>query len=510
MTLPEFRPQKLRAGDPVQVHRDGQVISGKIVSRTFVGNYWVENEDGHEILADKNDVFPIQPAQPGNETKPVDSQVKPQKFSESFLDDSWKDATPDSLAEYLSGGGKATYSSGDDFSLDTPIHDVWMGSKDNLPQLIDFDAVWSGKSKIVRESPGESASAVHENSSDSSTADAAQTILDAAGVVDPTPISDGTNAAISIGRAIKDPRSAAKHLRNAAISAVSMIPYVGDLAKGAKYGGKAAKAAKPAKTVENASEVAEAAEAVKAVDNASSAPGGDDFDTKGFVESIFGRNDQRGNSSSPVGRSGSRSNNGSGGSGGSGGGPSDPNSPGDPDDESIRKNLGGFKDTVVDVTGKLGKLGVATYTFAEAQNFLNKAVIEYNRNLLKYNGELTKAYSELDFGRLSREFRQAQKQSGPMSGLIGAQNDLEESMMNFRGDWQVIATDIQTGLTKIADIGIRILDYISPLEEMYGLIRKWLPWGKPDAQKFDGNAAIKELDAWRNKAADAQNRGRKV
>jgi hypothetical protein len=493
MTLPEFRPQKLRAGDPVKVHRNGQTISGKIVSRTFVGNYWVENEDGHEILADKNDIFPIQPAEPDNETKPVDSQVEPQKFSESFLDDSWKDATPDSLAEYLSGGGKATYSSGDDFSLDTPIHDAWMGNKDNLPKFIDFDAVRSGKSKIVRESPGESASAVHENSSDSSTADAAQTILDAAGVVDPTPISDGTNAAISIGRAIKDPKNAAKHLKNAAISAVSMIPYVGDLAKGAKYGGKAAKATKTVDGVSDAAEVAET------VGNANVAPNADDLDTKEFVRSIFGKG-----------------NSGGGGSGGSppnqppgqppGQPPSDGNPPGggsprDPDQHLNEKNLGKLRDTVVDTTKAFGKAAVSVYAYAETQSFLNSTVIEYNRSLLKFNGQLTEAYSKLDANRLWREFQRAEKQAGPLSGLISAQDDLEQSTQDFRGDWQVIATDIQTVLTKLASYGVRIIDIIGPFEELYGYIREWFV-GKPQDADFANHEATKWLDEARRSTSD--------
>lgn len=480
MTLPEFRPQSYKRGEVVQVRRDGQVVVGRVIRQTAAGNYWIENQDGHEILVEKNDVFPGQIDD--RENLATDANIAA-RFQHQIQNQ------PGQQSETV----KPTFQN--------PTEGVTQTFVDSIKNDDDYDPfVLKPNERAQVESPQQDN---QENQSTlsslapSSTVDAVQATLDAAGVVDPTPVSDGTNAILSLGRAIKNPRNAGKHLKNAAVSAVSMIPYVGDLAKGVKYGGKATKATKA--TV-NAQEAAEAVDAVKASGNI--ATSGDDLDTREFVDSIFRpkNNGQSGN-----GRSGR-----SGGNNGSGGGPNNPGGPSDPDDENIRKNLGGLKDAVVDVTGKLGKLGAATYTFAEAQNFLNKAVIEYNRNLLKYNGELTKAYSELDFGRLSREFRQAQKQSGPMSGLIGAQNDLEESMMNFRGDWQVIATDIQTGLTKLADIGIRVLDYISPLEEMYGLIRKWLPWGKPDTQKFDGNAAIKELDAWRNKAADAQNRGRKV
>jgi len=69
--------------------------------------------------------------------------------------------------------------------------------------------------------------------------------LDVAGVADPTPIADGVNAAISLARASKSdtPEERKKHLTNALISGISTVPYVGDLAKLFKYGGKGAKAA---------------------------------------------------------------------------------------------------------------------------------------------------------------------------------------------------------------------------------------------------------------------------
>lgn len=55
--------------------------------------------------------------------------------------------------------------------------------------------------------------------------DLGQMGLDIAGIVDPTPISDGSNMLISLGRG---------DTTGAAISAVSMIPLLGDAAKGLK------------------------------------------------------------------------------------------------------------------------------------------------------------------------------------------------------------------------------------------------------------------------------------
>jgi len=52
--------------------------------------------------------------------------------------------------------------------------------------------------------------------------DISQLVLDIAGVVDPTPVSDGANALIAMSRG---------HWWDVAISAISIVPYVGDLAK---------------------------------------------------------------------------------------------------------------------------------------------------------------------------------------------------------------------------------------------------------------------------------------
>ena len=57
--------------------------------------------------------------------------------------------------------------------------------------------------------------------------DLSQMVLDLAGFVDPTPFSDGSNAAISISRG---------DWFGAGLSGISLIPYVGDLAKIGKLG----------------------------------------------------------------------------------------------------------------------------------------------------------------------------------------------------------------------------------------------------------------------------------
>jgi uncharacterized protein len=71
--------------------------------------------------------------------------------------------------------------------------------------------------------------------------DLTQMALDITGLVDPTPVSDGGNALISIGRAFGSAvngnwSEAGGHLVNAGISVASILPVLGDLAKAGKIG----------------------------------------------------------------------------------------------------------------------------------------------------------------------------------------------------------------------------------------------------------------------------------
>lgn len=78
--------------------------------------------------------------------------------------------------------------------------------------------------------------------------DLTQLCLDITGLFDPTPVSDGANALVSLGRG---------NWLDAALSGISMIPYVGDLAKAGKF-------PRYLKTLENAVQMAnESADAAK-------------------------------------------------------------------------------------------------------------------------------------------------------------------------------------------------------------------------------------------------------
>lgn len=82
------------------------------------------------------------------------------------------------------------------------------------------------------------------------------TLLDAVGVVDPFGVSDGINALIYLGQG---------DFKNAGISVLGIVPYVGDTAKGARLGAKVLKFADKADDVADAGKALNRAENVENV-----------------------------------------------------------------------------------------------------------------------------------------------------------------------------------------------------------------------------------------------------
>ena len=103
-----------------------------------------------------------------------------------------------------------------------------LGRKTVMPQSVGGTAPHAGTSRRVSAGAGHS----HPMAGDERmrqlrelSLDLVQLAFDLAGFVDPTPISDGASALISLGRG---------QWFDAVISGVSMVPYVGDLAKAGK------------------------------------------------------------------------------------------------------------------------------------------------------------------------------------------------------------------------------------------------------------------------------------
>lgn len=91
------------------------------------------------------------------------------------------------------------------------------------PDWIDHGTLALGKSPAPAASGSDSLTAEEQET----LLDLTQLVLDLAGIVDPTPISDGSSALISLGRG---------DLLGAGLSGLALIPYVGDLAKVGKLG----------------------------------------------------------------------------------------------------------------------------------------------------------------------------------------------------------------------------------------------------------------------------------
>ncbi len=348
--------------------------------------------------------------------------------------------------------------------------------------------------------PAASESAGDEPSAVDGGLDALQSGLDVAGVVGDAAggagaIADGANVAISLTRAATDPKNAGKHLLNAGISAISMIPFVGDFAKAFKYGGKAAKGgAKAGKTARGASAAGDAVEAMPS----NPADPGSAFDA--IWDKVSGKRAAK-----------------AAGGGGSGGDEPPPGSPpgsGDGADESggspgstsgdplVDKNVRPMTDKAAEVAGTFGTVVAAGLAYAKTTELVNRQVLEYHRHISGFNGQLAQAYGELETGRMQRDMQNAQELGGSISGLAGSQNGLEESLRNFQSPFVEMGTDIQTGLTFLADGFVQIVDILDPLSEMYPLIKKWLGF----SEKKDPQAKSGYFDELRKRADNMKQR----
>ena len=127
---------------------------------------------------------------------------------------------------------------------------------DGNPKTFEEDAINAGISDLI--ASGQSLDAYEKNRLAAGTApvagaqetsgfngeliaDITQMTLDLTGIIDPTPISDGSNVVISLGRGASEIFSgnwskAGEHGLNGVLSAVGIIPYVGDLGKLGKLG----------------------------------------------------------------------------------------------------------------------------------------------------------------------------------------------------------------------------------------------------------------------------------
>lgn len=277
--------------------------------------------------------------------------------------------------------------------------------------------------------------------------DKLQMFGDAAGVADPTPIIDGANAAISVVRAFTDPKRAGEHLMNAGISAISMIPYLGDAAKLFKYGGKGAKAA---------------AGAAKA-EGAASKAGGKGQGIGAMLGGLFG--------------GGSGAGEAAGGGGGSGSGGSGGSILGDGEDgKQAGKMLGGLTDGIAEFARAIGPAAIVVTATVGSFKMLvdwlknvdatSRKMLEDNKDLARYNGNLAASYAKLDRDRVMRDVQASNDMAGPIGRLTKSQSRYEAAQEDLTRPFKQLSVDIQAKLTDLATGVITLVDNLEFISEI--------------------------------------------
>ena len=258
--------------------------------------------------------------------------------------------------------------------------------------------------------------------------------------------ADGANAAISVGRMFTDPARAGEHAKNAAISTVSMIPFIGDTAK-------LLKAKRVGKTVRQASAMAKGGAVVGAAGGAE------------LVAKRKRREQLRDGAKSILG-------DGSNVGGGSGGGnepptSSPPGSSGD-DYERTRKAKKRLREEsrlyqnlevvlkkattrLIAFTGALGLAIAGAWKYLERRESANDNILSRNSNLAQYNGKLGEAYAKNEAATIERGKDKAAAIAGPTARLSSEQNEIKTSMDSIRNPIEAMGIEISAFKTSVVN-----------------------------------------------------------
>lgn len=361
------------------------------------------------------------------------------------------------------------------------------------------------------QSPSTAAENSPQPSAMSSGLDKIQTTLDAVGAAEPTPFADGSNAVISLVRAATEPGRRKEHLSNATISAISVIPYVGDLAKASKYGSKAAKSSS---TAAKSAPTASAAQGYgSSVSNVSTSSLSSlvtslafDATTSSSAPTASQAANQGASASGGSGSTGGTS----GGSGGTGGPGSPPppapglppgGQPGQPQQVNsiLTKLWDGLKNVFEKVAPFAGQVANATFafiTFNTALYAANRAQLKLNENLRLYSGEIQAAYMRLEAGRVMRDVTRARSVEGNLAGLSDAQNRLERAQEEFTRPLQQVVLNLQT---KITDGVAAILELVDSVEG----ITEWMEeFFRKESEQISSRNLIDAIERQRQQQRD--------
>lgn len=341
------------------------------------------------------------------------------------------------------------------------------------------------------ESPSGSANERPEPSRASNAMDAVQLGLDVVGAFDPTPIVDGINAAISVGRAfVTDPERRKEHLQNAAISTVSMIPYVGDTAKLAKVPRAAKTVQRTTQAVRGADRAADGTKAMTATQKRASRE--QYRDTAQQVSSAAGGQDSQAGMQDTAAQQ-----NAGGGNGGSRVPPSSLGAPDSGDGRNVglsqaREEAEGIAEhdawqdklkaaggKLAEFAGILGKGATKAAAFVTGLSLLNTGVIALNRDLAQYNGGLASAYAQSDAADIQRDARRGQALSGSLSGLIEQQSALKDNLQELTIPLQTLGIKLLTEVTRLTNDALNfmnvVIDLIPGARQALDLLNKQNP-----------------------------------
>jgi hypothetical protein len=454
VNAPTFKPDRNSQpspsiGDLVSlVTSRGEEVVGKVASVSMGGTYKVV-ANGVEYFKQAKDLNPITVASPGEPVQDVPSQPVVQEPPAEKTDE-----TPESSEPRRESAVQESP------NYEKPSSFIPPKASESIP----------GPPPVQKPfiPPKASDSIPGPPPVQNSVIDSTQKALDGAGVVGDAVVpgagvaADGTNAAISMVRAFTDKENRGEHVKNAGISLVSMIPFLGDIAKVGKYGAKATRGG--SRGPDSAS--------VPAGEVQDNAPPGD---------------------GPPVGN-----------------GP-DTASGGSDDGDPLTDQSASVKERLFEFAGVMGKASAATIAASNSISLMNKAAIEYHRDLSKYNGALAEAYGKLEADRAGRSVREGSDLSGSLSGLVESQSRLEEKLQEFQSPWKVIGADIMRLLTELASIGIMIVDLLEPISEIYiQYIRPWLErMGllKPGAQQTESTGFFERIQ---KRAAENAKKPRKL
>jgi hypothetical protein len=456
VNAPTFKPDRNSQpspsiGDLVSlVTSRGEEVVGKVASVSMGGTYKVV-ANGVEYFKQAKDLNPITTASPGEPVQDVPSQPVVQEPPAEKTGEITEPSEP---------RREALVQESPNYEKPSPFVPPKSSESIPGPPPIQKPFVPPKASESIPGPPPVQNSVI----------DSTQKALDGAGVVGDAVIpgagvaADGTNAAISMVRAFTDKENRGEHVKNAGISLVSMIPFLGDIAKVGKYGAKATRGGSRGPA-------------------SASVPAGEVQDNV-LIGDLLGGNGP------PVGDNPSPSSSGS----------------GDGDDPLLKA-----KGNLLEFAGVTGKVIVATVTAANSISLMNKAAIEYHRDLTKYNGAIAEAYGKLEADRAGRSVREGSDLSGSLSGLVESQSRLEEKLQEFQSPWKVIGADIMRALAEMATIGIAIVDLLEPISEIYiQYIRPWLErMGllKPGAQQTESTGFFERIQ---KRAAENAKKPRKL